>query len=392
MNNSNKSLLALAAGTLGFGITEYVMMGILPDIATDFHISIPIAGHLISAYALGVCVGAPLAVFASRGKPLRSIALALIVIQLFGSLLTTVSPNYIITLTARFISGLPHGAFFGVGTIICDRLSEKGKKTSAVAIMVMGMTIANLIGVPIGTMLSGIISWRVIFGFAFVWSAITLYSIIRWIPVLPSLSDNGLKGQFRFLKKSNPWMIIIITMMGNCGIFSWYSYISPLMTDVAGFLPTEMPWLMVLSGGSMCIGNMFGGRLSDRFTPGKVIMCTLALMLSALIITFFFAQIAWLAVIMMCICNGGLFAVSSPQQYLILKNSPGGEMMGGAMIQLAFNFGNAVGAYCGGIPIDKGLGVRYSAIVGAAFVAIGFLYAAKFVINDIEDRTYQLSK
>lgn len=392
MDNSNKSLLALAAGTLGFGITEYVMMGILPDIASDFNISIPVAGHLISAYAIGVCIGAPLAVFASRGKPLRSIALALILIQLLGSILTTISPNYIITLTARFISGLPHGAFFGVGTIICDRLSEKDKKTSAVAVMVMGMTIANLIGVPIGTMLSGTISWRVIFGFASIWSAFTIYSIIRWIPILPSLSDNGLKGQFGFLKNSKPWMIIIITMMGNCGIFCWYSYISPLMTDVAGFQPTVMPLLMVLSGASMCLGNLFGGRLSDIFSPGKVIMYTLALMLTALIITFFFAQISWLAVVMMCICNGGLFAVSSPQQYLILKNARGGEMMGGAMIQLAFNFGNAVGAYFGGIPIDNGMGVRYSAIVGAAFVGIGFLYAVKFVIRDVEDKTCELSK
>ena len=142
-NKLNKGLYALAFGTLGFGITEYVMMGILPDIAADLAISIPQAGHLISVYALGVCIGAPLAVLVSRGRGLRTILVGLICIQLLGGIITTLAPNYYVALASRFISGLPHGAFFGVGSIVAERLADKNHSTTAVCIMVMGMTVAN---------------------------------------------------------------------------------------------------------------------------------------------------------------------------------------------------------------------------------------------------------
>lgn len=373
--STHKGLYALAFGTLGFGITEYVMMGILPNIASDLGVSIPEAGHLISAYALGVCIGAPLAVTVSRGKPLRSILVGLITLQLIGSLITTFAPNFWVAMVSRLISGLPHGAFFGVGSIVAEKLASEGKNTTAVSIMVMGMTIANLLGVPIGTFLSESASWRFIFAFSTLWSAVTIFFIYRWIPVLPSLPDNGLKGQFRFLKRPEPWLILAVTMAGNGGIFCYYSYVSPLMTGVAGFSPESMTLLMMLAGGSMCIGNYLGGRLSDRFTPTRVIAATQVIMLTALLCLFFWSSGKFVAALMMCLCCGGLFAVSSPQQYLIIKYSRGGEMMGGAMIQIAFNLGNAIGAYCGGLPIDYGAGVRYSCLVGAGFVVLGVMFA-----------------
>ncbi len=377
--STHKGLYALAFGTLGFGITEYVMMGILPNIAADLGVSIPEAGHLISAYALGVCIGAPLAVTVSRGKPLRSILVGLITLQLTGSLITTFAPNFWVAMVSRLISGLPHGAFFGVGSIVAEKLASEGKSTTAVSIMVMGMTIANLLGVPIGTLLSETLSWRLIFAFSTLWSAVTIFFIHRWIPVLPSLPDNGLKGQFRFLKRREPWLILAVTMAGNGGIFCYYSYVSPLMTGVAGFSPESMTLLMMLAGGSMCIGNYLGGRLSDRFTPTRVIAATQVIMLTALLCLFFWSSGKFVAALMMCLCCGGLFAVSSPQQYLIIQHSKGGEMMGGAMIQIAFNLGNAIGAYCGGLPIDYGAGVRYSCLVGAAFVVFGVLFAVRLM-------------
>ena len=384
--STHKGLYALAFGTLGFGITEYVMMGILPNIASDLGVSIPEAGHLISAYALGVCIGAPLAVTVSRGKPLRSILVGLITLQLIGSLITTFAPNFWVAMASRLISGLPHGAFFGVGSIVAEKLASEGKNTTAVSIMVMGMTIANLLGVPIGTFLSESASWRFIFAFSTLWSAVTIFFIYRWIPVLPSLPDNGLKGQFRFLKRPEPWLILAVTMAGNGGIFCYYSYVSPLMTGVAGFSPAAMTALMVLAGGSMCIGNLLGGRLSDRFTPTRVIASTQVIMLTALLCLFFWSYDKIVATVMMCLCCGGLFAVSSPQQYLIIQYSKGGEMMGGAMIQLAFNLGNAIGAYCGGLPIDSGAGVRYSCLVGAGFVVLGVM-SAFLLMKRLERRT-----
>ena len=374
-NKLNKGLYALAFGTLGFGITEYVMMGILPDIAADLAISIPQAGHLISVYALGVCIGAPLAVLVSRGRGLRTILVGLICIQLLGGIITTLAPNYYVALASRFISGLPHGAFFGVGSIVAERLADKNHSTTAVSIMVMGMTVANLLGVPLGTLLGETLSWRVIFAFSTLWSALTIFFIFRWIPVLPALPDKGVKAQFAFLAKPEPWLILAVTMAGNGGIFCYYSYVSPMMTGVAGFPGDAMTLIMVLCGGGMCLGNYLGGRLSDRYTPTRVILTTQLMMFSALVILFFVAGIKLPALLMTVLCCAGLFAVSSPQQHLIINHAPGGEMMGGAMIQIAFNLGNALGAYFGGLPIDSGAGVRYSALIGAAFILIGLFFA-----------------
>ena len=374
-NTLNRGLYALAFGTLGFGITEYVMMGILPNIAADLAISIPQAGHLISVYALGVCVGAPLAVLVSRGRGLRTILVSLICIQLLGGLITTFAPSYYVALASRFISGLPHGAFFGVGSIVAERLADKEHSTTAVSIMVMGMTVANLLGVPLGTLLGEAVSWRVIFAFSTFWSALTIFFIFRWIPVLPALPDKGVKAQFAFLAKPEPWLILAVTMAGNGGIFCYYSYVSPMMTEVAGFPVSAMTLIMVLCGAGMCIGNLLGGRLSDKYTPARVILATQVLMFSALVVLFFGAGARVIAVVMTVLCCAGLFAVSSPQQHLIIKHAPGGEMMGGAMIQIAFNLGNAIGAYFGGLPIDSGAGVRYSTIIGAAFIALGILSA-----------------
>ena len=374
-NKLNKGLYALAFGTLGFGITEYVMMGILPDIAADLAISIPQAGHLISVYALGVCIGAPLAVLVSRGRGLRTILVGLICIQLLGGIITTLAPNYYVALASRFISGLPHGAFFGVGSIVAERLADKNHSTTAVSIMVMGMTVANLLGVPLGTLLGETLSWRVIFAFSTLWSALTIFFIFKWIPVLPALPDKGVKAQFAFLAKPEPWLILAVTMAGNGGIFCYYSYVSPMMTGVAGFPGDAMTLIMVLCGGGMCLGNYLGGRLSDKYSPTRVILATQLMMFSALVILFFVAGIKLPALLMTVLCCAGLFAVSSPQQHLIINHAPGGEMMGGAMIQIAFNLGNALGAYFGGLPIDSGAGVRYSALIGAAFILIGLFFA-----------------
>lgn len=371
----NKGLYALAFGTLGFGITEYVMMGILPNLASDLGISIPQAGHLISVYALGVCVGAPLAVIVSRGKGLRSILVGLICIQLLGGLITTFAPGYYVAMASRFISGLPHGAFFGAGSIVAERLADKSRSTTAVSIMVMGMTIANLIGVPLGTLMGEEVSWRVVFAFSSVWSILTIIAILRWIPRLPALPDHGIRAQFEFLRKPEPWLILAVTMAGNGGIFCYYSYVSPMMTEVAGFPSTAMTLIMVLAGAGMCIGNLAGGRLSDRYSPGKVIFFTQIIMALALLVLYFGAANKMIAVLMTILCCGGLFAVSSPQQHLIIRHSPGGEMMGGAMIQLAFNLGNAIGAYCGGLPISNGSGVIQTTLIGGAFICIGVVFA-----------------
>ena len=366
-----KSLVALAFGTLALGIAEFVMMGILPDVARSLGISIPEAGHLISAYAIGVCCGAPMLVVAYK-YPLKNMLLVLTCIILLGSTLAAFSVNYWMLLVARFISGLPHGAYFGVASIVAVRLADERHKTGAVSIMVAGMTVANLFGVPLATGLSSTLSWRFPFVLVMFVSLIVLYYIWKWVPGVGALPDNGFRHQFAFLKKDAPWLILAATMLANGGIFCWYSYISPLLID-GGFAADMLPAMMIAAGFGMVAGNLISGRLCDRHRPGYVVAVTQCIAIAALLLIFMLADYGWLSAALMVVCTGCLFAVSSPQQFLILKYAPGGELLGGASIQVAFNLGNAVGAFCGGLPIAAGLPPRYAALVGVPFIVLGLV-------------------
>lgn len=364
-----KSLIALAFGTLGLGIAEFVMMGILPDVAKDLGISIPVAGHFISAYALGVCVGAPTLILA-RKHPLKHTLLALVTLIMVGNICAAMAPNYWVLLLARFVSGLPHGAYFGVASIVAEKLADKGKGSEAVSIMIAGMTIANLFGVPLGTSLSNSISWRVTFLLVGCWGVIILYYIWRWVPHVEGLKDTGFKGQFRFLKTPAPWLILGATALGNGGVFCWYSYINPMLTNVSGFSAESITGLMVLAGFGMVVGNLISGRLSDRYTPGKVGTVVQAMLCIVLLLIFFLSPYPWLSALLICLCTAGLFAVSSPEQVLIIRVAKGGEMLGAACVQVAFNLGNAIGAYAGGVATSAGY--RYPALAGVPFALIGF--------------------
>ena len=370
-----KSLIALAFGTLGLGIAEFTMMGILPYVARDLNISIPVAGHFISAYALGVCAGAPMLIVA-RKRPLKHILLVLMALMLVGNLGAAMAPDYWLLLAARFISGLPHGAYFGVASIVAGKLADEGKSSEAVSIMIAGMTVANLFGVPLGTSLSHMLSWRVTFLLVGCWGLIVLYYIWRWVPVIEGLKDTGFKGQFRFLKTPAPWLILGATALGNGGVFCWYSYVTPLLTNVSGFSAESVTALMVLAGFGMVVGNLVSGRLSDRYTPGKVGTVVQGMICILLLMIFFLSPNPWCSAILMALCTAGLFAVSSPEQVLIIRVAPGGEMLGGACVQIAFNLGNAIGAYVGGLALSGGY--RYPALAGVPFALVGFVLFAIF--------------
>lgn len=364
-----KSLIALAFGTLGLGIAEFVMMGILPDVAKDLGISIPTAGHFISAYALGVCVGAP-ALILARKHPLKHILLALVALIMVGNVCASLAPNYWVLLLARFVSGLPHGAYFGVASIVAEKLADKGKGSEAVSIMIAGMTVANLFGVPLGTSLSNMLSWRLTFLLVGCWGVVMLYYIWRWVPNVEGLKDTGFKGQFRFLKTPAPWLILGATALGNGGVFCWYSYINPLLTHVSGFSAESITALMMLAGFGMVVGNLVSGRLSDRYTPGKVGTVVQAMICVVLLLIFFLSPYPWLSALLMALCTAGLFAVSGPEQVLIIRVAKGGEMLGAAFVQVAFNLGNAIGAYIGGLALNGGY--RYPALAGVPFALVGF--------------------
>ncbi len=365
-------LLPLALGTFGLGLTEYVMMGILPDTAKSMNCSIPLAGNFISLYALGVVFGSILLVLSGRTKPLKQILIALATIFTLANLALAFAQNYFVFCALRFIAGLPHGAFFGVGAIAAGRLCDRGKTNQAVATMVSGMTIANLLGIPFGTFLSHNFSWRITFLIVGLFGFLVLYSIIRLVPYLKPLPDTGFRGQFKFFKSLAPWLLILAVVMGNGGIFCMYSYINPLLVNVSGIQAKYVSLVMILAGASMCLGNYLGGKFSDKFSPSLVAGNIQLIACIALLGMFFFSSNLIIAIVLMCVCTGCLFGVSAPQQVLLIDNAKGGEMLGASCSQISFNLGNAIGAFVGGIPITHGLGYEYTALPASLFALVGF--------------------
>lgn len=371
------SLLVLAVGTFLLGMAEFVIEGILPDLARDLNISIPMAGHAISIYALGVCVGATFLIALHKLRP-KHIILGLVSLVFIGALLSVTAQSYVWLLAARFISGLPHGAYYGVGTIVAYRLADESHKTRAVAIMCAGMTFANLLGNPVATLLSGTLSWRLAFAVIAVGSLIDLLLVARFVPNLDPLPGSGYKGQFRFLRHLDPWLIILATMFGNGGILAWYSYISPALVDEGGLPTSLLPLYMAVAGLGMVIGNLLSGWMSDKYKAGLTAMVLQGVAGLALLAVFFTVEWGYVHLALMFVCCGCLFGMGTPEQLLIIEHSKGGEMLGGCCIQIAFNFGNAAGAFLGGLPISWGMGYAWPAMVGMPFVAIGFLLLLAF--------------
>lgn len=371
------SLLVLAVGTFLLGMAEFVIEGILPDLARDLNISIPMAGHAISIYALGVCVGATFLIALHKLRP-KHIILGLVSLVFIGALLSVTAQSYVWLLAARFISGLPHGAYYGVGTIVAYRLADESHKTRAVAVMCAGMTFANLLGNPVATLLSGTLSWRLAFAVIAVGSLIDLLLVARFVPNLDPLPGSGYKGQFRFLRHLDPWLIILATMFGNGGILAWYSYISPALVDEGGLSASLLPLYMAVAGLGMVIGNLLSGWMSDKYKAGLTAMVLQGVAGLALLAVFFTVEWGYVHLALMFVCCGCLFGMGTPEQLLIIEHSKGGEMLGGCCIQIAFNFGNAAGAFLGGLPISWGMGYAWPAMVGMPFVALGFLLLLAF--------------
>ncbi len=295
-----------------------------------------------------------------------------------GNLCTAFALGYWSMLATRFISGLPHGAFFGVGSIVADKLSDRGKVAQSIAIMTAGMTLANVLGVPAGTWISHNVSWRITFAGVGLWALVLFWLIRRWIPYLAPLPDTGILGQFRFFRHLPPWLILFATALGNGGAFCWFSYVNPLLTRVSGIAPSDMTAVMVLAGMGMLVGNLAGGRLSDRFGPGKIAFLAQGVMSIALLTTFFLSPYPVCALILMTVCTTCLFTVSSPQQLLLIRHAKGGEMLGAASVQIAFNLGNAIGAWLGGLPVAAGYRYEYTTLPASALALTGCLLLLLF--------------
>ena len=377
-----KGLIALAAGAFALGFAEFVLMGIITNVAAGVGVTVPEAGGFISAYAIGVCFGTLILVFGHSITPKR-LLMAFMLLCFVGNAMAALAPSAGMLTVARFISGMPHGAFFGTATIAARAMADKGQEGRAVAVMVLGQTLANTIGVPFGTLLAGMVSWRAAFVFVAIWALCSLLLIWRLVPQIEAVADAGLAGQFRFLGKPGPWIVLGAVFLGNTGIFCWWSYVSPWLETVGGWSAATLPALLVLAGLGMIVGSQLGGRAGDRLTPGwaSAIGQGIACVAMLLIYAFSGSQVTSAALMVLCCC--GLFFPSSPQQLAMVEvGQGGGEMIGSACVQVAFNGGNAVGAQIGQAVLSSGATYNVPALAGAPItagaVALLALYALRF--------------
>ena len=373
-----KQLFPLAIGGLAIGTTEFIIMGLLPDVAKDLGVSIPVAGHLISAYAFGVVVGAPILVALSSKFPPKNILIVYMILFTLFNALSIVAPDYNTLLMSRFLAGLPHGAFFGVGTIVAIKLATKGKEAQAVSSMFTGLTLAILFVVPILTYIGHITSYKWAFFAVSFLGAITVLSLFKFMPKLKSLKTVTFKEEIEFFLTFKAWNIILIVAIGFGGLFAWFSYIAPLLINVSKFDPSSISYLMLIAGIGMVLGNILGGYLADKKDPIKVAIYLLSFMVFFLLLVFFLSENKTISLVLTFICGVFAMSIGTPINMVMVKNAKNSEMLGAAFMQAAFNVANSLGALFGGIPLLFGFNYNYPALVGAFMAFLGAILCMIF--------------
>lgn len=356
-------------------MTEFVIMGILPDIAGGLQISIPQAGHLITAYALGVVVGAPTLVSLMAHRPPRSVLVWFMLMFTVFNAMSAFSPNYELMMLSRFMAGLPHGAFFGVGAVVAARLADDGKVAAALATMFTGLTVANVIGVPAGTWLGHNMSWRAVFLVVASIGLVTMFALHRLVPPIAAKARTGLMQDLRIFRHPALWLALGITSIGTGGFFAFFSYIAPLLTDVTHIAPARIPMVMTLVGIGMTVGVHLGGRLADRVAPLQAIVILLLSMTTLLLCNGLFAASEPAMLVLAFATGANALALGPPIQVLLIAHSREAEMLGSSLGQSGFNIGNALGAFLGGIPLTLGYSYASPQWVAAALAFSGVLLA-----------------
>ncbi|MFJ9003674.1 MFS transporter [Streptomyces canus] len=377
------ALLALAVGAFGLGTTEFVMMGLLPDVAGDLGISIPTAGHLVSAYALGVVIGAPLLAAVTARMSRRTVLIGLMGLFVAGNALSALAPGEHWLLAARFLSGLPHGAFFGVGAVVATGMVAPERKARSVSLMFLGLTLANIAGVPVATLMGQHLGWRATFLGV---SAIGLAAIASLALLIPhdhahAAPAVGLRRELVALKSVPVWLALGTTVAGFGALFSAYSYITPMLTDSAGYAGSSVTLLLALFGVGATAGNLVGGRLADHSLRGTLFggLTSLVVVL-ALFPVLMSAQ--WSAAVAVVLLGTAAFVTGSPLQLMVMEKASAAPSLASSANQAAFNLANAGGAWIGGLALAAGLGATSPALTGAALAVLGLGVAAVATVVD----------
>lgn len=367
---SSVALFALAIGAFAIGTTEFTPMGLLPVIADGVQVSIPTAGMLVSAYAIGVMVGAPVMtlLFSRFGK--RTALISLMLIFTIGNLLSAFAPSYATLLLSRLFTSLNHGAFFGIGAVVAASVVPKDKQARAIAAMFMGLTVANIGGVPAATWIGQQVGWRVAFGGTAILGLITMAALWAALPKGMPGTRPDVRRELKVLVRPEVLLAMGTTVLGSAAMFTLYTYIAPMLTELTQASPDFVAFALVLIGVGFTLGNSLGGRLADWSLDGatKLILATLALtmlLLPVLLTTHTGAAIG------LVFWGAAAFGIVPPVQMRVMQAASQAPGLASSVNVGAFNLGNAVGAALGGMVIGQGLGYAAVPWVGAALAAGG---------------------
>lgn len=398
------ALLALAVAAFGIGTTEFVMMGLLPNVADDLGVSVPAAGHLVSAYAIGVVIGAPLLAAVGVRVPRRRMLIALMGLFTIGNLASALAPGYGTLLAGRVLAGLPHGAFFGVGAVVAARLVREGRQARAVATMFLGLTVANIVGVPGGTALGQQLGWRATFLVVTVIGLVAMGALAALVPYLPlerrgagaggvgagggagAGSGGGVVRELRReVRALGDWQVLLgllTAVFGFAGVFALYSYLASMVTEVTGMAESSVTVVLALFGVGMTLGALAAGPLTDRALR-PTLYGALGALAMVLVAFRFTVHVPWAAMATVVVIGAVGFMTTTPLQMLVMEKARHAPTLAAASNHSAFNLANAGGAWAGGTAIAAGWGWTSPALVGAGLAVVGLVIA---VVAGVLDR------
>ncbi|PSR58967.1 MFS transporter [Nocardia sp. MDA0666] len=357
------ALLALTLGAFAIGTTEFIVVGLLPGVADSYAVSIPTAGWLVTGYALGVLVGAPVMTGLGTRVSRKRMLLISLLLLIAGNALSAAAPTFGLMLTGRIIASLAHGAFFGIGAVVAGSLVAPDRRAGAIAMMFTGLTVATVIGVPLSTLLGQHFGWRLAFALVAVVGALAFGGVLALVPDRPAPRDARFTRELAVLRNPQVLLAMAMTVLGFGGVFAAITYLAPMMTEVTGFAETSVTWIMVLFGLGFLIGNLVGGRYADRHLL-PMLYITLAALAVVLALFTLTAHNKIAAAITVVLIGALGFATVPPLQKRVLDQAAAAPTLASALNIGAFNLGNALAAWLGGSVIAAGFGYTAPSWVG----------------------------